>query len=119
MKLLKEVFGTPNDWYAEKSQDQVDDEYPTLRKDTQEVLREPRGSEYVNHHTDLDLDDPETQRILQQIFGPNNYNLHGNHQAEVDINDPQLKKNVEEIFGPPPKGSDKVNYRIELDASQN
>ncbi|XP_074093638.1 uncharacterized protein LOC141523951 [Cotesia typhae] len=105
IKLLREIFGTPNDWYAQKSQDQVDDEYPTLRKDTQEVLREPRDSGYVNHHIDLDLDDPETQRILQQIFGPNNYDIHRNHQAEVDINNPEFKKNVEEIFGTPPKGS--------------
>ncbi|KAH0560553.1 hypothetical protein KQX54_005857 [Cotesia glomerata] len=75
-KLLREVFGTLNDWYAEKNQDQVDDEYPTLKKDTQKVLSEPRDSGYVNHHTDLDLDDPETQRILQQIFGPNNFNTH-------------------------------------------
>ncbi|KAH0560551.1 hypothetical protein KQX54_005838 [Cotesia glomerata] len=75
-KLLREVSGTLHDWYAETNQDQVDDEYPTLKKDTQKVLSEPWGSGYVNHHTDLDLDDPETQRILQQIFGPNNFNTH-------------------------------------------
>ncbi|CAD6215500.1 GSCOCG00000309001-RA-CDS [Cotesia congregata] len=112
IKLLREIFGTPEDWYAKKNQDKVDDEYPTLRKNIQKVLIEPKNSGYVNQHTDFDLDDPETQKIIQQIFGPNNYNLHENNQDEVDVNSPEFKKNVEKIFDSPPKDYGKVDYRI-------